>query len=222
MRWKSLFFLVLVVFACLGAMVAKPKTISFGRWLSVKWMVGTNEDKPLEMKVRGLMVNGEVKEFTTGEPHDVTDRVFVVQRAFRLNDNLPDNGDLSAKPQWSWRPGGWLMVQRNSAGISKLSLADFDAYSSAAVWFRDFVAYCGVSGDGQKIYAIVMQLGTRKPLLRKELGPAKIPEMPNSECEVPIWQKAPTRVTFQPKGGLKVSYEVRSFATEVPPEETRD
>jgi hypothetical protein len=213
--WFHLFLLVLL----LGTAAAKTKTISFGRWLTVKWMVGAAEDQPVEIKVRALLVNGEAKEFTMGEPHHVTDRLFVVQRAFRLNDSLPEDGEPSAKPQWSWRPGGWLMVQRSSASISRLNLPLFDPYSSEAVWFRDYTAYCGVSDDGDNTYAIVIQLARKKPLLKKLLGPAKMAALPNSECESPVWQKNPARVTFQSKGGMKASYEIRSFATEVPPEE---
>jgi hypothetical protein len=41
------------------------------------------------LKIRPLVVDGQVKEWTTGEAHDVTDRSFVVRRALRLNDELP-------------------------------------------------------------------------------------------------------------------------------------
>jgi len=54
-----------------------------------------------ELKVRALIVDGAVKEWTTGEAHDVTERSFVVRRAIKLNDTLPsDNtgsGDHSSK-----------------------------------------------------------------------------------------------------------------------------
>jgi hypothetical protein len=205
-------------FALVSSASAKPRIITFGRWLMVKWMVGATEDKPVEIKVRALMVNGEAKEFTLGEPHDVTDRVFVIQRAFRLNDSLPGDSEPSTKPQWRWRPGGWLMVQRGTASITRLDLPEFDPYSSEAVWFRDYVAYCGIADGGDKIYAFVVQLGRKKPLLKKSLGPATRAEMPHSECETPMWQKNPARIMFQPKGGAKVGYEIRGFATEIPPE----
>jgi hypothetical protein len=42
-----------------------------------------------ELKVRALLVDGVVKEWTTGDAHDVTDRSFVVRRAIKLNDSLP-------------------------------------------------------------------------------------------------------------------------------------
>src|ERR1700676_1917470 len=41
------------------------------------------------LKIRPLIVDGAVKEWTTGDAHDVTDRSFVVRRVLRLNDSLP-------------------------------------------------------------------------------------------------------------------------------------
>ena len=41
------------------------------------------------LKIRALLVDGGVKEWTTGDAHDVTDRSFVVRRVIRLNDALP-------------------------------------------------------------------------------------------------------------------------------------
>jgi hypothetical protein len=211
---------IFTLFALLCTMAAaKTKVIGFGRWFPVKWMVGPAEDQPVEIKVRALMVNGDPKEFTMGDPRDITDRVFVVRRAFRINDSLPADSEPSAKPQWSWRPGGWLLVQRGSANISKVTLPEFDAYSSEAMWFRDYAAYCGISDDGAQVHAMVVQIGRKKPLLKKLLGPAKMAELPNSECEAPVWQKNPARVTFQMKGGNKVSFEIRSFAVEIAPEQ---
>ena len=62
-----------------------------------------------ELKVRPLMVDGKVKEWTTGEAHDVTDRSFAVRRAVRLNDALPaDHGE-----RWVWQRGPWLLVDRD-------------------------------------------------------------------------------------------------------------
>jgi len=42
-----------------------------------------------ELRIRALLVDGILKEWTTGDAHDVTDRSFVVRRAIRLNDALP-------------------------------------------------------------------------------------------------------------------------------------
>lgn len=195
---------------------AKPKIITFGRWQTVRWMVGPAERTPQEIKVRPLLVNGEVMEYTLGEPHEVTSGVFVVQRAIRVNDRLP--GEPADKPQWSWRPAGWVMVARRNAHISKLTLPEFDPFASRVVWFQDFAAYCGLSDTGESLYAVVTQIGRRKPVVRKLLGAAKGADVPYSECAEPEWQKRPTRVTFQAKGSDKVSFEVRNFAVEIQPD----
>lgn len=204
----------LLILLLLATTHAKPKVIAFGRWTSVQWMVGTDEQTAIDLKVRPLLVNGEIKEMTVGEPHDVTDRVFVVQRVLRVNDRLP--GDKSAK--WTWRPAGWLLVDRPTAHITKLTLPEFDALSSSPAWFRDYVAYCGLSDVGDKLYAVVIQIGRRKPLLKKLLGAAKNADVPGGECARPAWQKQPVRITFQPTGAAPVSFAIRSFATEIPPE----
>jgi hypothetical protein len=47
-----------------------------------------------ELKVRALVVDGVVKEWTTGDAHDVTDRSFVVRRAIKLNDTLPSENAI--------------------------------------------------------------------------------------------------------------------------------
>ena len=49
-----------------------------------------------ELKIRALLVDGQLKEWTTGESHDVTDRSFVVRRALRLNDALPGENPAAA------------------------------------------------------------------------------------------------------------------------------
>jgi hypothetical protein len=54
-------------------------------------MVGEDERAAVDLKIRPLLVDGQTKEFAAGSPHDVTDRTFVVQRVFRLNDSLPQD-----------------------------------------------------------------------------------------------------------------------------------
>src|SRR4051812_32292751 len=99
---RSLVVAAVVGIALAAAAASKPKIVSFGHWMTVKWMVGPSEQTPRELKVRALMVNNEAKEFTIGELHDVTDRAFVVQRAVRVNDALPD--DRPAVARWKWQP----------------------------------------------------------------------------------------------------------------------
>jgi hypothetical protein len=179
-------------------------------------MVGTDEQQAVNLRVRPLMVNGEVKELTVGEPHDITERVFVVQRALKVNDRLP--GEKTGKAQWAWRPAGWLMVDRSNARLTNVSLPSYDALTASPLWFRDYVAYCGLSDTGDKLYAMVYQIGRRKPVLKKLIGNAKNVGTPEGECASPTWQKQPLRVTFRPTGAASISFAIRSFATEIPPD----
>jgi hypothetical protein len=210
--------LVLLVFTAPAAMAAgKPKVhvISFGKTMAVKLYLGQEEEHSTPMKVRALYVDTKLKEFVTGEIHEVTDRLFVVRRAYRLNNNLP--ADESKAPSWVWERGGWLLVDRLTVRVSQVSLYEFDPFYSQASWFRDYVAYCGVSDNGEKLSAVAMQLGRKKPVLKKELGNANQGETPDSECDAPTWEKKPTRVTFLPKHGDKQTFSIFGHAWDAAP-----
>jgi hypothetical protein len=209
------FLLSALILVATVAQAAAPKqhVLLFGKWLPVKLFVGPNDDKAVDMKIRSLNVDGKLKEFTTGEPHDITDRTFVIRRVFRLNDWLPQ--DEGTPHKWKWQRGGWIMVSRDTGRITQLNLPNFDPYYSLASWYRDYVAYCGLSDDGEKLYAVVAQIGQKKPILRRDLGPAHGNEMPDSECPAPDWQRQPSRVTFQPAGGQKLTYSVRGHAADL-------
>ena len=142
----------------------KIHVITFGKWTSVLWFRDSGADsKPQMIKIRALSIDGRVKEYTTGTPHELTDRLFVVRRAFRVNDALPaetpnSNANASANsPRWQWQRGGWLLIDRITGRVSPINLPEFDVYYSAASWYRDYVAYCGVAEDGKKTFAIVAQ-----------------------------------------------------------------
>src|SRR5579862_8898012 len=81
---------------------AKPHLVTLGKWNTVQWFPGTGaaDEKPVALKVRPLLIDARVKEFTVGTPHDVTDRLFVIRRAFRVNDSLPR--ESAAPPHWQW------------------------------------------------------------------------------------------------------------------------
>jgi len=158
---------------------AEAHAISFGKWTAAKWHVGP-QAKALDMKIRALYVDTRLKEFTTGTQHEVTDRLFVVRRMFRLNDTLPT--EAAATTKWTWERGGWLLVDRVTGRVSQLTLPEFDSFYATPSWYRDYVAYCGVSDDGKKLFAMVAQLGRRKPILKKALGEADGDDVPDSEC----------------------------------------
>jgi hypothetical protein len=220
MRWQVRIYLLLwmlgtgVLFCRAGA-TAKVHVITFGKWTSVPWLPGTvsTDDKPLTLRIRALLVDARVKEYMIGPPHEVTDRLFVVRRAFRLNDSLPDD----TAPHWQWQRGGWLLVDRASGRISPINLPDFDIFYSAGSWYRDYVAYCGISDDGKKTYAVVAQLSRRKPVLKKPLSDDAVPEgaAPDSACAAPVWQRGPTRVRFEPAGGAKQTFAIRGHVVDL-------
>ncbi len=165
------------------------------------------------LKVRALIVDGSVKEWTTGEAHDVTDRSFVVRRALRLNDELPGekiSGPGADKERWVWQRGPWLLVDRATGHETALKLPDYDPGVSQVSWFRDYAAYCGVTASGKSLYAVVAQLAARKPILAKKLGglDPDPKSRPDTVCADPVWQREPLRVTFHPQGREGVSFDI--------------
>lgn len=160
--------LCVVLFTAAAGAAAKVHVIAFGKWTSIQWLTGrVADDRPLTLKIRALIIDGRVKEYVLGSPHEVTERLFVVRRVFRVNDSLPED---SGAPRWQWQRGGWLLVDRMTGHVSPINLPDFDTFYSAASWYRDYVAYCGVADDGKKTYAIVAQLSRRKAVLKKLLS----------------------------------------------------
>jgi len=207
--------LLLLLFSlCLAAhesvAVPKPHVIVFGKWTAAKWPDATGE-KMLAIKIRPLIVDSRLREYTTGAPHELTDRLFVVRRVFRVNDALPQE----SAARWQWQRGGWLLVDRLSGRVSPLSLPEFDPFYSTASWYRDYVAYCGVSEDGKGRYAVVAQVGRRKPILKKALGEPAGNHEPDSECPAPAWERNPARVTFQPADSQKVMFSIRGRVVDV-------
>jgi hypothetical protein len=140
-------FLCAVLLTNAAGAVGKIHVITFGKWTSVPWFTGSGaDDKPEIIKIRALIVDGRIKEYALGAPPEVTDRLFVVRRAFRVNDSLPED----PAPRWQWQRGGWLLVDRLTGHLSPINLPEFDVLYSAASWYRDYVAYCGVAEDGRK------------------------------------------------------------------------
>ena len=111
-----------------AAGVSKPHTVTLGKTTAIKLYVGPSEGQTINSTVRPLYVDGKVKDFTTGDTHDVTDREFVVRRAYRINDSLPEDDGKS--PKWLWQRGDWMLVDRHSGKTMLLKLPDFDAFYS--------------------------------------------------------------------------------------------
>jgi len=160
------------------------------------------------LKIRSLVVDGLVKEWTSGEAHDVTDRSFVVRRVMRVNDELPGEKPAKSDKHWVWQRGPWLLVDRVTGHIAALKLPDYDPGVSQVVWFRDYGAYCGVTASGKSLYAVVAQVAARKPVLAKKLAALDLSNRTEPVCGVAEWQREPLRATFHPAGKDAVSFEV--------------
>jgi hypothetical protein len=175
-----------------------------------------------ELKVRALLVDGVLKEWTTGDAHDVTDRSFVVRRVLKLNDALPSDKTATSdkltpgdKPDptgtaghWVWQRGPWLLVDRVLGHIVALKLPDYDPGVSQVSWFRDYGAYCGVTASGKSLFAVVAQVAARKAVLAKKLEAFDAENHPDPVCGLAEWQREPLRITFHPTGKDQVSFDV--------------
>ena len=164
-----------------------------------------------ELKIRALLVDGALKEWTTGEAHDVTDRSFVIKRVIRLNDTLPSDKPATAGDKlghWVWQRGPWLLVDRVTGHVAILKLPDYDAGVSQVSWFRDYAAYCGVTVSGKSLYAVVAQVAARKPVLAKKLTAFDSENHADPVCGTPEWQREPLRITFHPTGKDAMSFDI--------------
>jgi hypothetical protein len=195
---------------------AKPPKIHAIGLGAVKRVPYTHEGDPAgyipgekDLRVRPLVVDTRVKDWTTGEPHDVTERSFAVRRALRINDALPtDKGE-----HWVWQRGPWILVDRTAGHITPLKLPDYDPAVSDVQWFRDYAAYCGLTSTGRELYAVVSQIAVRKPILVKKLAAwdsSAPPGAPRTTpaCAPATWQREPLRITFQPTGAAAASFDL--------------
>ena len=220
------FVAVLLIAIPISAAPRKPHTVFLGAVKRVPYSktgdpagAGPAEDS---LKIRALLVDGVLKEWTTGDAHDVTDRSFVVRRVIKINDALPgDNQGFVDKPTagarpaparvanpWVWQRGPWLLVDRVTGHIVPLKLPDYDPGVSQVSWFRDYGAYCGVTASARSLYAVVAQIAARKPVLAKKLTGFDPASHPDPVCGPAEWQREPLRITFHPAGSAGVSFDV--------------
>ena len=207
-RGKAAATLLLCVFVIslhAGA-TSKPHAVFLGSGKVVPYSIAGDPAGALanekRLRVRPLLVDGKVKEWTAGESHPITDRTFVVRRALHLNDALP--GDKAE--HWVWQRGPWLSIDRIKGTVTALHLPDYDPGISNVVWFRDYAAYCGLTASGKQLYAVVAQISARKPVIAKKLSAWAPGEAQPQPCDSASWQREPLRVTFQPTGGSALTF----------------
>ncbi len=127
MRMRSLIAIAVAAMLAAAPLVhaapRKPHTVYLGAVKRVPYSKGGDPAGAAagesELKIRALLIDGQVKEWTTGDAHDVTDRSFVVRRVIRLNDALPGDQPAAAKEHWVWQRGPWLLVNRTTGRITR-------------------------------------------------------------------------------------------------------
>jgi hypothetical protein len=191
----------------------KAHVVTLGAWRQVAYSrvgdpAGAGPEETT-LKTRALLVDGRVSEWTTGEAHDITTRSFVVRRALSINDSLPTDKP-AAKPaeHWVWQRGPWLLVDKLTGHVTALKLPDYDPGVSQVAWFRDYAAYCGVTATGKSLYAVVAQVGVRKPVLAKKLSAFDAETAAWPVCGQPEWQREPLKITFHPAGREAASFDL--------------
>jgi hypothetical protein len=206
--WIALLFLT-AAGVSYAAAPAKIHTVTFGPARKITFTPpeatpDNKADEAANLRVRPLFVDEKQKEWTLGEIHDVTDRSFVVRRALHINDALPGEA-----PRWTWQPGPWLMVDRSTGHITALHLPNFDPAISEIAWFRDYAAYCGLATTAKGgLVAVVAQLGVRKAVAQRLIGPWPQADPQHPVCAVAKWQRTPMRATIQPAGGPAITFDV--------------
>ncbi|QMV19203.1 hypothetical protein GOB94_11340 [Granulicella sp. 5B5] len=216
---------LLLFFFCATLVAAVPKvhSVTLGPSRHVPYTPpeanpDNKSDEATTLRVRGLFVDDRQREWTVGEMHEVTDRSFVIRRALRINDALPGESI-----RWSWQPGPWLLVDRVTGHITALHLPSYDPDVSDAVWFRDYAAYCGVATTGKGgLVAVVAELGTRKAVVQKVIGPWPMANAPHPVCSPAKWQRTPIRVTFDLTAGESMTLDVLGASSFIEEGESSD
>jgi hypothetical protein len=206
------FFLAACAFAPLACPAApKVHAVTLGPVRRVPFVAAdvsleSKEEEAGTLRIRALTVDGKLREWTTGDQHDVTDRSFVTRRVLHVNDALP--GEKTG--HWVWQPGPWLLIDRVSGRVTALHLPDFDGSISNVIWYRDYAAYCGIHATIKAggLSAEVWQIGARRPALQKVIAPWPQLERVRPVCSPALWQREPMRVTLGATGGDPLVYSV--------------
>jgi len=200
--------LMTTIFMPFAAAATKTHTVVLGAARKVAYSKAGDPSgaaaNETELKIRALLVDSVLKEWTTGEAHDVTDRSFAVRRAIKLNDAMP--GDKLI--HWVWQRGPWVLVDRVTGKVSAIKLPDYDPGVSHVSWFRDYAAYCGLTASGKSLYAVVMQVGAKKAAVSRKLAAFDPEKAASPACAPAEWQREPLRVTFHPSGQDAVGFDV--------------
>ena len=204
-----LLVVVSTLLAPTGLRAAKMHIVTLGPVRKVPYTppeatLDTKTEDSTTLRIRPLLVDDKPREWTVGELHEVTDRTFVIRRAFRINDALP--GEPS---HWTWQPGPWLQVDRTTGHVAPVHLPNFDPQISDVTWFRDYAAYCGLVPTLKGgVVAVVAELGGRKAVAQHTLASWPLDKPMHPVCTATRWQRTPMRATLSLSGGQPVTFDV--------------
>jgi hypothetical protein len=88
MRYFNIAVALLILTVSANA-ASKSYVMSLGKLMPTKLLLGPSEEQELNISVRPLYLDTKLKEYTTGPAHDITDRAFVIRRAYRVKPSLP-------------------------------------------------------------------------------------------------------------------------------------
>lgn len=184
-------------------------TVFLAPWHTVPYSPDPDAAAPTQshLRVRALVVDGRIVDWTSGPTHQVTRTTYTVRQAIRVNDALP----TAKHDHWIWQLGAWLSVQRITGHVAVLHLPGFDPRVSQIVWFRDLAAYCGIRGGSKpQLTALVARLAVRKAIIATKISPWNPAQDPalltTPACAPATWQLDPLRVSFQPTVGKPLAY----------------
>lgn len=212
-RPSLLLFSLLLVIPITVHAAAKPRihTVGLGTARRVPYTPAfstpdSKDDDSTTLKVRPLVVDDKLKEWTVGEIHNISDRTFAVRRVLHINDALPDDPG----ERWVWQPASWILVDRSTGHITALHLPDFDSAISNAVWFRDYAAYCGISSTAKSssLVAVIAEVSGRRAVAQRAIGKWPQADPAGPPCQTARWQRLPMRATLQPAGGDAITFDV--------------
>jgi hypothetical protein len=184
-------------------------TLYLGPWHTVPYSPDPDAATPTHshLRVRALVVNGRIADWTAGPVHLVTETTYTIRQALRIDNSLPG----ARHQHWIWQLGVWLYVNRTKRHVSVLHLPGFDPRVSQVVWFRDLAAYCGIrGGEKPQLTALLARISVRKALLAAKITPWNPAQhralLTTPACAPPTWQLNPLRVSFQPSTGQPITY----------------
>ena len=84
-----------------------------------------------------------------------------------------------------------MLVDRANGQITALRLPDYDPGVSQVRWLHTYDAYCGLTTSEKSLYAVVVQVPVRKPVLAKKISAFSAAQLTAPACEPPEWQRDP-------------------------------